>query len=61
MPVLSVPISEVAKDAPHAMCQVLLCFSAHIEMGASENLTSTVNAEGHEGNINNCSQNALES
>lgn len=58
---MAVPIGEVAKGAPRAMGQVLLCFGVHMEMGASENLTSTVNAEGHEGNSNNCSQNTLES
>lgn len=61
MPVLSAPIGEVAKDAPRTTCQVLLCLGAHMEMGASENSASTVNAEDREGNVNNCSQNAMES
>lgn len=43
------------------MHQVLLCFGAHMEMGGTENLTSAVNAESHEDDIKNCSQNALES
>lgn len=61
MPVCSVPRGEVAKVASYAMYQVLLCFGAHMEMGATENLTCSVNAESHEEDINNCSQNPLES
>lgn len=53
MPVCSVPRGEVAKVASHAMYQVLLCFGAHMEMGATENLTCSVNAESHEEDINN--------
>lgn len=61
MPVHSVPRDEVAKVASSAMYQVLQCFGAHMEIGATENLTSSVNAEGHEYYIYNCSQNPLES
>lgn len=60
MPVHSVPRGEVAKVASSAMYQVLLCFGARMEMEATENLTSAVNAEGLEDDICNCSQNPLE-
>lgn len=39
----------------------VLCFGAHMEMGATENLTSAMNAECHEDDIYKCSQNPLES
>lgn len=39
----------------------VLCFGANMEMGTTENLTSAVNAEGHEDDNNNSSQNPLES
>lgn len=39
----------------------VLCFGANMEMGATENLTSTVDTEGHEDDDNNSSQNPLES